>query len=529
MKNIKYLLFVISVSLLSNLYSQQPGYLDESFGDNGIVVSDFGSSENYFMESSVIQPDGKIVAVGYQYSGNGEVGCMARYEPDGNLDSGFGTNGWETYNLTADLEIFNDIAIQSDGKYVVVGVACNNGCDFIVCRINQDGTLDNSFGTSGFTVIDAEYNSIAGSIVIQPDGKIVIAGSTSNGSSDDYDAVICRLNYDGTIDNTFTGDGIVVQDLHGNSDDIVRGLAIHDSKILICGMAFNGNSSDYDALALAQFNTDGLLDIYFGINGISIYDDINQENTFVEPSTNLTITQDDKILVSTHKTGIEGNDVVVLKFQANGYPDNSFGEYGMVLYDMINSTKANSLIEQEDGKIVVAGYNYYSGASKFCVLRFQSNGDIDESFGEYGGVAMFDISNGYDIATSISIQNDSKILVSGYSFDTKANFTLLRLYSGLETGMDETVRNNEVISVFPNPSNSNIIYVKYSLTNSERIHISLLSIDGNITSEIYSGIKKAGEHTDRFELQEYLPAGSYILQVSTEESTIFSGKILVGK
>ncbi len=531
MKKIFYFLAGFALFCVQSfVVAQQPGYLDGSFGTNGIVLASFATPSVAVLESSVLQQDGKIVAVGYVTSSSlGTVGCIARFLPDGENDPDFGANGWLFYDFGTDYNVFRDIVIQPDGKYVVVGNSGNAGEDWLlISRLNQNGDYDFSFGDSGHTHVDLGIYTIGYSVALQSDGKIVAAGYTEDGGVTGRDAAIVRLNTDGTLDNTFTSDGSLILDLNGNSDDILRGIAIVDDKILVAGIALNGNSTNYDAIVLAKIKSDGLLDVSFGVNGISKYDDVNQENMFVEPSTEMIVTQDGKIVVATYKTGLAGDDIAVLRFLSNGYPDNSFGDFGLVVTHLVADSKAYSLAEQSDGKIVVAGgFNN----QRFLVLRYLDSGDPDESFGNSSGMSVFDIGGTDDeTAKSVFIQPDGKIVVGGYAFisSNESDFAVIRLYSGLETFTKENSSEDFEMDVYPNPAGTDFT-VKYTLDRKEKITISLLTTNGEVVDEFFTGVKESGVHNENVIVQPCIPSGIYFIRVSTREKVLFSKFVIIKK
>jgi len=160
-----------------------PGDLDPSFGTGGKVITDF--TDMLFRPSSdqaqelALQADGKIVLAGSSYNGAGGDFALARYNPDGSLDTTFGTNGTVTTDFGADYEeSATTFALQADGKIVVAGSSYNGtGDDFALARYNPDGSLDPTFGTDGIVTTDFSGDSdSANDLALQADGKIVVAG-----------------------------------------------------------------------------------------------------------------------------------------------------------------------------------------------------------------------------------------------------------------------------------------------------------------------------------------------------------------
>src|SRR5581483_6487115 len=198
------------------------GTLDSTFGRGGEVTTDFGLTD--IAQGVVIQPDGKIVVAGQTYglfSVFGEF-ALARYNPDGSLDSSFGNRGMVTSFFGGLGCAANGLALQADGKIVVVGEQTvsfifgedGSNLDFAVARYNTDGSLDSSFGTGGLATTDYfQLSDSAGAVRIQPDGKIVVVG-TSEGPASFFDFAVVRYLPNGNLDNSFGQQGKVFTDLH---------------------------------------------------------------------------------------------------------------------------------------------------------------------------------------------------------------------------------------------------------------------------------------------------------------------------
>jgi uncharacterized delta-60 repeat protein len=209
--------------LTTFLIYAQPGAADLNFNGSGYVLTSIPGKVNTGFEAGVAQPDGKIIAVGgtdefanYPYNSDA---LIVRYNPDGSADATFGTSG----RTVTDIEVTNDrflaVALQPDGKIVAAGRAQTMGdsrADCIVVRYNPDGSLDNAFGNGGkvritFTYYDDELNAVA----IQPDGKIVIVGTYRDEGAD---LLVARLNSDGSLDLSFGNQGKVLIDFNSSSE-----------------------------------------------------------------------------------------------------------------------------------------------------------------------------------------------------------------------------------------------------------------------------------------------------------------------
>ncbi len=239
------------------------GTLDQSFHSGGIVKTNISRTDKG--RSVAIQPDGKIVVAGYSYSGTTYDFSMVRYFSDGSLDTaGFGDKGKVMTDITQDNDYGMGMALQTNGKIIVVGTANRK---LAIVRYNQDGSVDTDFGSGGATLISLE-NGLVGndeSVTIQPDNKIVVSCSYYNQDGLSKIAVV-RCDTTGAPDTEWGTDGIVKTSI-GDSDDESSGIALQtDGKVLVSGFSFSSSSGDN--FALVRYNTDGTPDNNFGNNGI---------------------------------------------------------------------------------------------------------------------------------------------------------------------------------------------------------------------------------------------------------------------
>jgi uncharacterized delta-60 repeat protein len=237
------------------------GTLDLSFGTGGKVMTDFGMGSD-LASGVAIQSDGKIVAAGYASNGVNLDFAVVRYDTGGNLDTNFDTDGMVTTAIGGSDDGASAVVIQSDGKIVAAGYA-NNGTDddFAVVRYDTNGNLDTTFDTDGKVTTDIGGSDDAYQVAVQSDGKIVAAGSAFVTSRNEF--AVARYNSDGTIDTTFDSDGRVTT-LVGSSN-AAFGVAIQsDGKIVAAGSASNGLDDDF---AVVRYNSDGGLDTGFGTGG----------------------------------------------------------------------------------------------------------------------------------------------------------------------------------------------------------------------------------------------------------------------
>jgi uncharacterized delta-60 repeat protein len=230
------------------------GSLDPSFGTGGKVRTDFGASDRAY--GLAIQTNQKIVVTG-PIGGGFAAAC---YNTDGSLDTTFGTGGKVSISSGAGYAV----TIQADQKIVIAG---NSACDFAAARLNADGSFDSSFGAGGKVTTDLGLNFCdeAHSLLIQPDGKIVLAGDLST-----FQFGVVRYNPDGSLDTTFGNGGRVLTPFTRRA--IATGVVLQPGGNLIAvggeGPPFEPPNQPPAQWALAQYNSDGLLNTFFGNGGL---------------------------------------------------------------------------------------------------------------------------------------------------------------------------------------------------------------------------------------------------------------------
>jgi uncharacterized delta-60 repeat protein len=408
--------------MMSGFTYAAPGDLDTTFNPpNGVVTYDGGISRDYG-SAVAIQPDGKIVVAGGSYTSPRPYDVLVlRYNADGSPDNDFGTNGVVTYD-GGSRDWGWGMALQSDGKIVVAGHTNTVGSgrrdfDLLVLRYNADGSLDRSFGTNGVVTYDGggvhEYGR---AVAIQSDGKIVVAGGT--GTTSYGNLLVFRYNADGSLDKSFGTNGVATYS--GTRHACAWTLAIQsDGKIVVAGESSNG--TDQDVLVL-RYNADGSLDSSFGTSGLVTYD-TGSGHDYAE---SVAIQPDGKIVVAGWGWRW---DLLLFRYNADGSLDSSFGTNGVVAYEGEDGDCVAVAI-QPDGKIVAAGSTYNGTDVDVWVLRFKTDGSLDNSFGT-DGVATYDGGGSNEYAWKVAIQSDGNIVIAGEGNNGSNNDVLvLRLIGG---------------------------------------------------------------------------------------------------
>jgi uncharacterized delta-60 repeat protein len=364
------------------------GTLDDNFDDDGMLTASYPIPSSFFFQAMVLQPDGKVLTAGQlrnEATGKNDF-IAARFDIYGSPDEGFGNSGKTTTDFGGDDPAYC-MALQKNGKIIIGGSTNSSGfgsSDVALARYNQDGSLDNSFGTGGKIIATLNHDNGAWKIVTQNDGKIVVAvtGSSENGNSD---FILLRYNSDGTPDEDFGNSGKVVTDF-GNYD-FASALAIQeDGKILVAGEA-RLSSVSATHIALARYNSDGSPDLSFGNNGKLI-----SEFGYSSTAYSVALQPNGKIIVGGQTYNFyhspSGNyfcDFLLVRYNSDGSLDNSFGEGGKKTTDFGALDNPRGMSVQDDGKIILSGHVEYGiESSDVALARYSEDGKIDRSFGHDG-------------------------------------------------------------------------------------------------------------------------------------------------
>jgi uncharacterized delta-60 repeat protein len=412
------------------------GDLDPTFGNEGKVLTDFDHSTD-IADAVAIQADGKFVVVGTTYRDNdfsNEDFAVARYNPDGTLDKTFGVGGKVQTDFPGLAAVASSVVIQPDGKIVVAGGAFPLFTflgNFKVVRYNSNGSLDTSFGNGGIVTTTFPEGSYAFDVALQADGKIIAAGTVfvefNPGESSNTDFALARYNPDGTPDAAFGNGGQVSTDFLGLEDDAFAVLIQPDGKIVAVGSA-NDPATFYD-FAAVRYLSNGTLDTTFGVAG-KVHTDFGDQN--VDRARSAVLRPDGRIVAAGLAISQNGGvqNFAVARYTSNGVLDTSFGTDGITQIDFGSCCQsANKVLLQPNGKIITVGYaNTESSDSDFLLARLTSNGSLDSTFGAGGKVrtSFGDLNGG---ANGALFQPDGKIVAVGFQatgLELFADFALAR-------------------------------------------------------------------------------------------------------
>jgi uncharacterized delta-60 repeat protein len=394
------------------------GISDRTFGSNGKIITSFGGSIN--PGSVLVQPDGKIVVcgtIGESYQPEARF-VLARYEANGSPDLLFGNNGVVSTAIGA----LRECVLQPDGKIVAVGGYQRfQSWTVAVARYKANGSLDADFGGTGIITPQISGSDFATSVLAQPDGKLVVAGSSENGR-----LFIARFNPTGTFDARFAANGIFLSSspyLLGEANKIIMQ---PDAKLVV--------ATRQDGFArLTRFFSSGRIDTSFGSDGsISFGTGGYLSSIKIQP--------DGKLVVGENTNNQGPNYIIIKRFNTDGSNDTTFGSAGTVaIYSFMGreyeTAALSDLAIQPNGRIVIAGYALYKVNSvflyDFALARFNGDGTLDESFGR-AGVTVSDF-GGSDIASAVNIGSDGKIVVAGTNRSSQDFDLLVARYIGLDS------------------------------------------------------------------------------------------------
>ena len=401
-----------------------PGDPDPSFGGDGKVTTAVGTG-NDSAQAVAVQADGKVVVAGFAQIGGVEDFAVIRYLTDGSLDPAFGTGGIVTTAVGTFRDYGRCVALQGDGRILVAGEVSNGGAyDFGVVRYLANGTLDPSFGTGGIVSVSlASNNDYPKGIFVRGDGKIVVAGAA------DINFGVVRLNANGSLDSTFGTTGKVVTDFGTNTFDYAEAALMQgDGKIIVAGRVSTATRG-YD-FGLIRYQENGALDTTFGTGG-KVATPVGG-GTMEDICYDLA-EQDDGRIIAVGDSVSGSSMIAVVRYLANGSLDTSFATAGIGTYAISNgSNHARAAAVQNDGAIIVAGYANSQGDTDFFGgIRLLSNGTKDNSFG-VTGLCITRFGVGPDRAYEIALQSDGGLVLAGESFNgTNTDMAVARYVGSL--------------------------------------------------------------------------------------------------
>jgi uncharacterized delta-60 repeat protein len=426
-------------------FGQQSGELDTSFATSGFFISD---DENLdYGGSFIVLPNDQIIMVG----GNDNFTAI-KLLPNGTYDTTFGNNGKVIVGFEGYSAVALDVALQSDGKIVLVGnVYINGGVSYFgVIRLLSDGTLDTTFNGTGKLVFDFnETKNYAESVALQADGKIVVAGQSGQFSNADF--AVARINVDGTFDSSFGTNGKL--DIAVQIDDRGKCVAIQqDGKIIIGGHSYT-TGSNYSWFSAVRLTPSGELDLSFSSDGKALTKVGNGNDEVVD----MVLQLDGKILMVADSALSSSQNYGAVRFTTLGELDTTFSGDGKFNITMGSNTNyCEAVVVQPDGKIIIGGTFFTPAGREIGIVRLTESGILDTTFSN-DGKANFavPITGGVELA-DMKLQSTGQILVSG---SIQNDYTMARILSGNE--LNQPQWNQGESSVYPNPANDFLYFSEF--------------------------------------------------------------------
>lgn len=498
----------------------QPGSIDPTFGNAGIVTTD-ASAGSDVARDGLLLPDGRIVVCG---AGNSQgTFLLLRYHQNGTVDSSFGTNGVVMTAMGGTGVEATAIVRQTDGRLLAAGHVVNGGTSFsVVVRYDSTGALDFSFGASGKAIRDIGTGGEVKDVVLQPDGKILVAGTFRSGST--LFMGLHRYKANGTPDSTFGFNGTVTRG--PGVENHCSAIALqHDGRIVAAGTTDQGAGS---RILLFRFNSNGTPDSTFGTVGRTI------TTVSAFPNFGMDVALRDSHVVVAGYAGIAANlthRFAVVRYTSRGLPDSTFGTAGIALTPEIGLTTGfaflNKMLILQSGKILLTGQGTNLPTSDdFVVARMKSTGAMDSTFGADGIVYTNITGNGRDVSYQLLHQPDGNIIALGQggvgALAGGAQVSLVRyLNDELPTAVVNPALAPAAFSLdqnFPNPFNPTT-RIRYTLRRGGFVTLTLFDMIGRRVSVLADGMEQAGAHEVTLDARN-LAAGAYIYRLQSNGSAV---------
>jgi uncharacterized delta-60 repeat protein len=508
------LLFTAAFCLsMINGIAQSPGTLNASFGTGGYQFLDIGGKDQ-FGSAVAVQPNGKVLIGGiHEHTTNKYDFLVYRLNPDGSLDNTFHNDGKYTESFN-DNDRLIDIAVSPTGKILLCGhtQTPNNGFNIIIQQLNADGSLDNTFGTNGIVELDRSTgeDDIAAGMIVAPNGKIYVGGAMS--ILGEVYFLVHRLNSDGSPDNSFSQDGNNFKKM-GTAGNVHDCALAPDGSFVLGGWVKENN---VNKMAVLKFNNNGFFDNTFAGDGMKVF----QPGWNIESSiSGITILPNGVIMCAGTQEDNNAVDGVIVQLTAGGVMDASFSGVGSQTYDLsLGGTDGLYKIESlANGKFLLLGYTHLNSVRKAKLIQINNDGSIDQAnYG--GGTGKLDvtISPGSEYVYGLTVNNGYAFTMGHYSNGNHTDVFVSSSYLHNPIGLNEQSLISSNMNIFPNPATSSqAIAIELDPEIKGMVNISLLSITGEeIVNDSFYKASEVYKH--QFELNGASP-GIYLVKIENED------------
>ncbi len=488
-------------------FSQMAGTLDAQFGAAGSTQVSFLTFQAE-CKAMAIQADGKSILGGQYLSGGLGNMAITRFNTNGTLDNTFGSSGKAIIPFNNSNVILAAVQVLSTGKIIIGG---NSDGNPVIVRLNANGAVDNTFGASGQVSFDGDLVSLI-DLVVVPGGKMVGCGIADQGSGKLFCAF--RRNADGSADNTFGTNGFAYANI--GAQPAVSRLAVQpDNKVLLTGTIYVAPRYD---LALFRFNANGTPDSGFGANGL-VASKLSTNNAY-GLGNSIAVQQDGKIVVAGRIANAGPTVFVIARYNSNGVIDATFGTNGATTINFFNSVdEAKAVAVQSDGKIIVGGTALNGSNRVNAIARLTKTGAMDTGFGAGGktttaiGTKVF--------GDAMVLQADSKILLAGSAtISNISQFSVARYHAGTVLSAASPDAGLDGLNVFPNPVQAGTqLQLRFNLKEGLNCQFQLLALDGRLITSYPRQLLSVGVQVLDLKIPETAPAGQLLLRAETEQGT----------
>lgn len=493
-------------TLLSTSLLAQAGTLDPSFANAGIQQLAPGTLHDVAYDVIALPDTTSLICGTARINGTNAM-FVAHLLQNGSLDSGFGTNSGYTFFNYGEEAYAYAMGLGLDGSIYLAGLAYPTFAQstVILAHTDANGIPDMPFGTDGVVstpvgTLDAE----AKGLVIQPDGRIVLGGSVVNAGNFARDILFLRYNPDGSLDNTFSGDGIQIADAYA-SEDLLNDIALLEDGSIV-GAGYADIIGDMKTV-LARVDANGEFVTGFGGDGVIIPGfSVTQDRAFGMMSAG------QRFLVTGSFMDVPGNDdIYVASFNDDGTLDQTFGQQGVSITDVDANEVGLDLAKGTDGSIIACGTTGQAGFGvprDFIVMRFSAEGAPDSGFGT-GGYVVTSIDVDFDDANAVAVQPDGKILAAGFpagfSDFTDNDVAVVRYLADGPSSVTVHAGNAGDLTVYPNPASSGYVWLKSTALRAGTI-IDVLDAAGRVVfrsamTGVANGIPVDGLDAGRYQVR----------------------------
>ncbi len=545
----KSLLFLcLGLSIATTIHAQDPYILDPYFGNNGVQIGKnppWGSNQyrSYNVKNMAIGTDDKIILAGNQTPNfaphfiSGGNYAITRLNADGTLDTSFAGTGHKIFQSGANgapiLEL-NNLIVLPDSKIIYAGKSTSTfPSKMVVYKVNVDGSFDATFGTNGQVVFSSgplSWHSLD-ALGIQSNGKLLLLGKNFDNNAPTVGS-ISRLNANGSTDNSFGTNGVLVPNLGFSDNQVTYSMIklLNDNSFLVTGTHVAQTTSIRQNF-VAKFDANGLLQTNFGNNGKVILPIANGERLYFYNS-DIEVASDGAIYINCSTnggaTGIAS--VLVYKLNGSGALINNYGQNSrLTIPQLYHNSWYFYDAQLQDDKLLVAGMIDTGLNASYRLQRFNADGTEDLTF--VNPLSHITATrNALDHSFYLGLQSNNRIMLGGYGKrdDKAADSIFPVVLRFLERGTEQppvdtgtsvvNVKDQNQVKIFPNPVN-NLLYIQGVKSKTEA---RFYDISGKMVLSILISNKNFGTIDCSL-----LPAGVYGLYLKEANSNkIYFHKLL---